>query len=637
MAACGSDPDDLALESVTASKIPSRLDSTVTISGQGFTALFTVDLGSDDPPTIDATMVVEVGDTALATSDITVVDAATLEVVVPAGFPVGVHDVRVVAPDGRDSVLVDALTVANAAMRIEDAPGGAGDPVDGAVIMLGSTLDLHAVTRFTDDSGFIRDEQVTWTVTGAVGTIAPDSGSATTFTGNAIGTSVVMASSTIFGDDETGDLIVIDDIPGMIPPLPSIDVTPGAGDTTTTFVADASGTTDYDEPAAGLTYEWDWENDGAFDDTGITATHMYPANGDYRIALRVTDSDGLSAFATFSVVVTDTGDLIEVTTPADENDAGATPMAPGGSGFSLREAIIYANGQPDRQTILVPSGLTIDLTSGLPTLIDNSGVDIVGDGATVTGTGGACFVIEANDNRIMGLTVRQCNIAINIRSGAGNRVERCRLHDNNIGAGILSDDNTVGPDNDMFANADAVDIDGKTIVEGNRIHDNTAHAVFTHADADASQIVGNTMYRNTRAIEFQTLSASVIIAHNTMHGHTLQCLNTPASSNTTDMRNNIFSGGGSAGYDAFDSQFEFRDYNLYFDNAGGPCTSCSGPGPNSVEADPLYVLPAADDYRLLPASPAVNAGLDLGFDINGPASGDFEGAAPDIGGSESPY
>lgn len=39
-------------------------------------------------------------------------------------------------------------------------------------------------------------------------------------------------------------------------------------------------------------YEWDWESDGTFDDTGIQAEHVFPNPGIYIITLRVTDDEG---------------------------------------------------------------------------------------------------------------------------------------------------------------------------------------------------------------------------------------------------------------------------------------------------------------------------------------------------------
>ena len=39
----------------------------------------------------------------------------------------------------------------------------------------------------------------------------------------------------------------------------------------------------------GLTYKWDFDNDGAYDDTGRTATWSYSNAGDYEVTLTVSD------------------------------------------------------------------------------------------------------------------------------------------------------------------------------------------------------------------------------------------------------------------------------------------------------------------------------------------------------------
>jgi len=51
-------------------------------------------------------------------------------------------------------------------------------------------------------------------------------------------------------------------------------------------------------------YEWDWESDGIYDATGVTASHPYSVPGTYIVTLRVTDNDGLKD------TVTDTKTII---------------------------------------------------------------------------------------------------------------------------------------------------------------------------------------------------------------------------------------------------------------------------------------------------------------------------------------
>ena len=58
---------------------------------------------------------------------------------------------------------------------------------------------------------------------------------------------------------------------------------------------DFFGTDSYDNDCGGeliVQWEWDWENDGVYDDTGETASHSYGELGEYEVQLRVTDDEG---------------------------------------------------------------------------------------------------------------------------------------------------------------------------------------------------------------------------------------------------------------------------------------------------------------------------------------------------------
>jgi len=69
-----------------------------------------------------------------------------------------------------------------------------------------------------------------------------------------------------------------------------------------TFILDASNSSDPDGDM--LTYEWDLDNDGLYDDaSGVTATTSFNQAGDHVIGLRVTDEGGLSDADTATVTV----------------------------------------------------------------------------------------------------------------------------------------------------------------------------------------------------------------------------------------------------------------------------------------------------------------------------------------------
>jgi hypothetical protein len=104
----------------------------------------------------------------------------------------------------------------------------------------------------------------------------------------------------------------------------------------------------------------------------------------------------------------------------------------------------------------------------------------------------------------------------------------------------------------------------------------------------------------------------------------------------TDLRNDILSNNTGFGIVGADASFAFLDDDDFAANTQGPCSSCALTGTHSLDTDPLYVDSAAADYRLRSLSPLIDAGLDLGYDVNGPAAGNFNGKAPDIGAWESP-
>jgi glucose/arabinose dehydrogenase len=77
------------------------------------------------------------------------------------------------------------------------------------------------------------------------------------------------------------------------PPVAHATANPTSGAVPLTVSFDGSGSSD---PEGGtLTYEWDIDGDGAFDDsTSSQPAHTYNTAGDYQVGLRVTDSQGAS-------------------------------------------------------------------------------------------------------------------------------------------------------------------------------------------------------------------------------------------------------------------------------------------------------------------------------------------------------
>ncbi|GIG60374.1 hypothetical protein Lfu02_47460 [Longispora fulva] len=83
------------------------------------------------------------------------------------------------------------------------------------------------------------------------------------------------------------------------PPVASFTAVPDHGPAPLTVSFDASGSTDPDGDA--LTYQWDFQNDGTVDATGVTAGFTYATPGDRTAKLTVTDPGGASASTTLVV------------------------------------------------------------------------------------------------------------------------------------------------------------------------------------------------------------------------------------------------------------------------------------------------------------------------------------------------
>jgi len=99
---------------------------------------------------------------------------------------------------------------------------------------------------------------------------------------------------------------------------------------------DASGSTDANNDI--ISYEWDLDNDGAYDDaTGVNTTFSTIGSGVFTIGLRVTDADGASNVATTTVTLTNLAPTANAQTVSTDEDTALpitlTGSDPGGSGL----------------------------------------------------------------------------------------------------------------------------------------------------------------------------------------------------------------------------------------------------------------------------------------------------------------
>ena len=116
---------------------------------------------------------------------------------------------------------------------------------------------------------------------------------------------------------------------------------PPAGPAPLTVSFSGSGSTDPNGHA--LTYAWDLDNDGAFDDdSDANASRSYPV-GDHVVRLRVTDSIGATNIAQVTVTSGNTAPVLGAVTPAD------------GSRWSVGETIAFSASATDDQDGTLPA------------------------------------------------------------------------------------------------------------------------------------------------------------------------------------------------------------------------------------------------------------------------------------------
>jgi PKD repeat protein/glucose/arabinose dehydrogenase len=148
-----------------------------------------------------------------------------------------------------------------------------------------------------------------------------------------------------------GDLFYVDFDGGTIrriqysvnqPPTAVATATPTSGPAPLTVSFNGSGSRD---PEGGaLTYAWDLDADGAYDDgAAATATYTYTAQGSYTARLRVTDSSGQSATASVSITVGNTPPTPTIVSPA----AGTT--------WKVGDVINFSGSATDQQDGTLPA------------------------------------------------------------------------------------------------------------------------------------------------------------------------------------------------------------------------------------------------------------------------------------------
>ncbi len=451
-------------------------------------------------------------------------------------------------------------------------------------------------------------------------------------------------------------------------PLARLSVTPQAGPVLGPVTFDASASSDAEDPTASLTAEFDFEGGGVFTSpqpATSTTTYAYPMPGVYQASVRVTDPGGMTAYATVLVVAFDSAAEVRVTTAADENDKDATPTNPQGTGLSLREAVTYVNFVAAPLVITFAFPMSVVMTGGQRDLtLTAPGTVLAGaPGVSVdfAGFNQACLVLDAPNQLLLGLTLTGCDATfVNLSPRSqGSQVAHCSIGPGATAVGVSGQADSgpaplpppaslIGPGNDLFGLDTGVRLTGTDYaVEGNRIHGGNFGVVVTGVRA---RLIMNRVYANAGTggpnvgvgLAVSQGPGPVSVLHDLFDGNALSGI--AADSIPMQVRNTLFTN--SAGYGIYAPAGNFAPGDLgpngFFGNGLGPVSAELSIGPGDVLADPLYANRPAGDFRLLPGSPAVNAGALLSvdgipLDVNGPATGTYNSLAPDLGPEETPY
>ena len=644
---CSTAPAPVLL-SVDPVETPDHRDAELRIMGRNFAPEVRVDFDDPAGSQVDGAFSAALLDGAvrIPLAEVSLVSGEEIRANLPAGAPVGTYDLEVVDPRGRVALLPSAFAVFEAECFESQTPCEDGD--------LCTTDDVCLGWRCRTGDAVVCEALDACHV---AGTCDP----ATGLCSDPIAEDGTPCQISCPAGDTCQAGVCTPVVGGCLNTAPSasLSVNPGGGTTGTVFALDASASADAEGLLASLQFRFDADGDGTWDgpfSSDPSLDHVYALPGVFSAAVEVIDPGGLSRYATALVVVAAQGDEVGVTTQADERDPGATPSQPGGTGLSLREAIAWVNGQATPRTIVLAAPLTIVMTGSQRDLSLNApGASVVGEPGVTLDFGGfnqACFRLNGPGQLLVGVTLVGCsNTFVSMtESSLGSQVAQVAILGSGgtaVGIDALAYSptgsppaSTIGPGNDLSGLAIALNVVGTDYqVVGNLAHGNEIGCV---AYGGRALFFRNVFARQVAAgpldgagLRIYGGVGPVDVRHNVFDRNAASGLQAnPVAA--LEIRNNLFTANGRFGVSAWAAGLTL-DHNGYFQNALGPVSSELATGASDVLLHPLYVDGPGGDYRLLPASPAVDAGFDTGLDVNGPGPNVYDGLAPDLGAEESPY
>ncbi len=305
-------------------------------------------------------------------------------------------------------------------------------------------------------------------------------------------------------------------------------------------------------------------------------------------------------------------------TASDAND-GLTPI-------SAWRTLDHALGQIGAgDTLYVGAGEYAGGLSHTLQAADDAPLTILGD-ATGIHTGDAGDVVILGAGMAYGLEI----------ADAANLILRglvLRGSDPGIGISLRGTTRNISiVDCDLYENERAIvtETSDALLIEGNRISNNTGDGIVLGETQDA-RILHNLVYNNTLSgVVLASISMNIMFANNTFYRNGGDHFREEQFGGTGTVTGNILVEGGSLSVRLLGGSSFQRSNNLIFANAGDPGS------PLDLEADPLFVDPfgadgilggpgaSDDDFRVLDASQALDAGLETAantiFPFSGPAA-----------------
>ncbi len=603
------------------------------IRGRDFSAAVQADLDSPGASIVNAVFSLALvrGAARVPLAGVTLVSDVELRATLAAGSAApGIYDLELVDPRGRVARLAAALTVYVRVCRTD------GDPCDDGNACTRTDRCLGGVCVGSDPVVCAALDQchVAGTCDPATGVCtdpaAPDG------TPCSDGTPCTAPDACWGGWCNAGPwtCAAIDTAP-----LACFTVTPTAAQAGTVYTLDATCSHDKETPFSALAVRFDFDGSGAWYAAAYgTATHAYP-EGEHVATVEVTDVGGLTAWASRTVVAVNPSLDLVVDTDLDET-------TPGDGLLSVREAFqIVSDPAAAGRTIRFAGPYRIAVSSPLPAVLA-PGTRVVGRPGLVLDFGGAagiglqpCVTLAGPDQHLVGLEIDGCNAAGVQLSSTGAEVTECTIACAAAAKTCVlagpSGGGAIGPGNDVSGATTGIEVlSAAWVADGNRVHGNVTGV---HADG-AAVVQRNTVFANGGG-GLQLTGAGATVRFNVLDGNGRTDGASGVNARTASgvvFRNNLLTGNGSFGVAGGAGSFAALDHNGYFGNLAG-AASPGLPLAASVLSDPLYVDVSRGDYRLLPGSPAVDAGVDVGLDVNGPLPGRYDGAAPDLGANESPY